>query len=210
MKFSVYSEIQNWGGKDPARQYDEVLEQMVHADRHGYDAYAIIEHNFFPQFSISSNPWVLFGRAFERTEQITFRSMGHVLPYCNPAWLASAMAGASGMLEGRYEAGLVRGHGWLPTKAGVPVGDTRGLYEESLDIIIAALSEESFSYDGTHFQIDDCHVIPRPNGRIPIFVGGTSDRTYEIAAEQGWGVAVPPLLPVRGACGTDGLLPGQV
>ena len=72
MKFSVYSEIQNWGGKDPARQYDEVLEQIVHADRLGYDAYAIIEHNFFPQFSISSNPFVLFGRAFERTKQITF------------------------------------------------------------------------------------------------------------------------------------------
>ena len=169
MKFSVYSEIQNWGGKDPARQYDEVLEQMVHADRHGYDAYAIIEHNFFPQFSISSNHWVLFGRAFERTEQITFRSMGHVLPYCNPAWLASAMAGASVMLEGRYEAGLVRGHGWLPTKAGVPVGDTRGLYEESLDIIIAALSEESFSYDGTHFQIDDCHVVPPTERSHPDF-----------------------------------------
>ncbi|MGI9658235.1 MAG: LLM class flavin-dependent oxidoreductase [Gaiellaceae bacterium] len=195
MKFSVYSEIQNWEGKDPARQYEEVLEQMVHADRLGYDAYAVIEHNYFPQFSISANPWVLFGRAFEKTNQITFRSMGHVLPYINPTWLASAMAAASVMLEGRYEAGLLRGHGWLPTKTGVPVRDTRSLYEESLEIIIAALGNESFSYSGEHFEIDECHVVPRPNGRIPIYLGGTSDRTYELAAEQGWGVAVPPLLP---------------
>ena len=195
MKFSIYSEIQHWGGKNPARLYDEVLEQIVHADRLGYDCYSIIEHNFFPNFSISSNPFLLFGRAFERTKQINFRSMGHVLPYHNPAWLASAMAGASIMLDGRYEAGLVRGHGWLPTKAGVPVGDTRGLYEESLEIIVAALREESFSYDGEHFEIDDVHVVPRPQGTIPIFVGGTSDRTYELAAENGWGVTVPPLLP---------------
>ena len=54
MKFSIYSEIQHWGGKNPARLYDEVLEQIVHADRLGYDCYSIIEHNFFPNFSISS------------------------------------------------------------------------------------------------------------------------------------------------------------
>jgi alkanesulfonate monooxygenase SsuD/methylene tetrahydromethanopterin reductase-like flavin-dependent oxidoreductase (luciferase family) len=28
-----------------------------------------------------------------------------------------------------------------------------------------------------------------------VYLGGTSDRTYTLAAERGWGVAVPPLLP---------------
>ena len=28
-----------------------------------------------------------------------------------------------------------------------------------------------------------------------VYLGGTSDRTYTLAAEHGWGVAVPPLLP---------------
>jgi hypothetical protein len=33
--------------------YDEVLEQVVNADRLGDDAYALIEHFLFPKFSIS-------------------------------------------------------------------------------------------------------------------------------------------------------------
>ena len=30
-----------------------------------------------------------------------------------------------------------------------------------------------------------------------VYLGGTSDRTYTLAAERGWGVAVPPLLPYK-------------
>jgi flavin-dependent trigonelline monooxygenase, oxygenase component len=37
--------------------------------------------------------------------------------------------------------------------------------------------------------------LPPPPRPIRIFVGGTSDRTYELAAQHGFGVAVPPLLP---------------
>ena len=67
MRFSVYSEIQYHGGKPYRQLYDEVLEQIEHADRVGFDVYAIIEHWFFPRFSISANPWALFGMATERT-----------------------------------------------------------------------------------------------------------------------------------------------
>ena len=48
VKFSIYSEIQHHGGKSPEQQYGEVLEQIQNADRLGFDAYAIIEHFFFP------------------------------------------------------------------------------------------------------------------------------------------------------------------
>src|SRR5262245_49374542 len=91
MKFSIYSEIQDWG-RPPRRMYAEVVEQVVHADRLGYDAYAVIEHFFFPQFSISANPFALFGECAARTKQIKFRTLGHVLPYHNPTILASEIA----------------------------------------------------------------------------------------------------------------------
>ena len=51
MKFSVYSEMQSWPGKPWRQLYSEVMEQVVNADRLGYEAYAIIEHFFFPKFS---------------------------------------------------------------------------------------------------------------------------------------------------------------
>jgi alkanesulfonate monooxygenase SsuD/methylene tetrahydromethanopterin reductase-like flavin-dependent oxidoreductase (luciferase family) len=203
MRFSVYSEIQYHGGKPYRQLYDEVLEQIEHADRVGFDVYAIIEHWFFPRFSISANPWALFGMATERTTNIGFRTLGHPLPYYNPAVLASQIAQFDILCGGRYEFGVVRGHGWMPVKAGVPIRDTRDLYEEGLEVLFRALENERFSHRGTFFEIDDSHIVPRlPEGRRPrVFLGGTSDRTYELAGERGWCVAVPPLLPYEALAG---------
>jgi alkanesulfonate monooxygenase SsuD/methylene tetrahydromethanopterin reductase-like flavin-dependent oxidoreductase (luciferase family) len=195
MRFSIYSEIQHWPGKAPGRLYEEVVEQCVHADRLGYHAYAVIEHFFFPRFSISANPFALWGLCAARTRQIRFRTLGHVLPYHNPTILASQIAQAGILFGGRYEFGALRGHGWLSAKAGVPVRDTRDLYEESIEILFKALQDERFSHEGSYYTIDDSHVVPRAEQRFRVFVGGTSDRTYELAAEHGWSVVVPPLLP---------------
>ena len=195
MKFSLYSEIQHWPGKPVGQLYEEVVEQVVNADRLGFDAYSVIEHFFFPKFSVSANPFALWGICAARTKQIRFRTLGHVLPYHNPAILASQIAAADILFGGRYEFGALRGHGWIPLKAGVPLAETRDRYEESLDILFTALEQERFSYDGDFYKIDDSHVVPRPPRRFRVFLGGTSDRTYELAAERGWAVVVPPLLP---------------
>jgi flavin-dependent trigonelline monooxygenase, oxygenase component len=195
MKFSIYTEIQSFPGKSPKQQYAEVIEQVVNADRLGYYAYAAIEHFFFPKFSISANPFALWASCAARTDRIVFRTLGHVLPYHNPTILASQIAQASIMFDGRYEFGALRGHGWIPLKAGVPIEETRDRYEESLDILFEALENERFSYDGTFYKIDDSHIVPRPSRKFRVFAGGTSDRTYELAAERGWAVVVPPLLP---------------
>jgi hypothetical protein len=37
MRFSIYSEVQYHGGKPYRQLYDEVLEQIVHAERVGFD-----------------------------------------------------------------------------------------------------------------------------------------------------------------------------
>ena len=140
-----------------------MLEQIVNADRLGYDTYAAIEHFFFPKFSVSSNPTALFAAAAQRTRNITFRTMLHALPYHNPLVLASAIAATDILTGGRYEFGVGRGHGWIPTKAGVPLDeDARPRYEEAVDLLFKALANERFSHHGTYFDVDDSHVIPFP------------------------------------------------
>ncbi|MGH2850982.1 MAG: LLM class flavin-dependent oxidoreductase [Solirubrobacteraceae bacterium] len=195
MRFSIYSEMQLWPGKTPQRLYAEVEEQIIHADRLGYDAYAIVEHFFFPRFSISPDPIALFTRVAPKTKRIRFRTMLHCLPFHNPAVLASRVAVASILTDGRYEFGVGRGHGWGPPKAGVRFEDVRELYEECFDVFFAALENERFSHSGRFFEIDDSHLAPPPPPPTRVFVGGTSDSTYELAGRRGWAVAVPPLLP---------------
>ncbi|HLB04141.1 MAG TPA: LLM class flavin-dependent oxidoreductase [Gaiellaceae bacterium] len=196
MRFSIYSEIQQHPGQTPERLYAEVLEQVVNADRLGYDAYAVVEHFFFPKFSISTNPTAFFAAAAQRTKNIHFRTMLHALPYHNPTVLASAIAATDILTGGRYEFGVGRGHGWIPPKAGVPLDEhARPRYEESVDLLFEALGSERFSHQGEYFQVEGSHIVPFPRRKFRVFLGGTSDRTYELAAENGWGVAVPPLLP---------------
>jgi alkanesulfonate monooxygenase SsuD/methylene tetrahydromethanopterin reductase-like flavin-dependent oxidoreductase (luciferase family) len=196
MRFGLYTEIQLHPGKSPEQMYGEVLEQMVNADRLGYDVYAAIEHFFYPKFSISANPTALFAAAAQRTQRINFRTMLHALPYHNPMVLASAIAVTDILTGGRYEFGVGRGHGWIPEKAGVPLDEhARPRYEEAVDLLFEALSKEQFSHDGEYFQVADSQIIPFPKRKFRVTLGGTSDRTYELAAEHGWSVAVPPLLP---------------
>jgi len=198
VRFSLYSEIQLHPGQDPATLYAEVLEQMVNADRLGYEAYAIIEHYFFPKFSISTNPTAMFAAAAQHTKQIRFRTMLHALPYHNPTVLASVIHATHLLTGGRYEWGVGRGHGWIPEKAGVPLDEhARPRYEEAVDLLLAALENERFSHHGTYYNVDDSHVVPFVNEPYRVYLGGTSDRTYTLAAERGWGVAVPPLLPYK-------------
>jgi flavin-dependent trigonelline monooxygenase, oxygenase component len=197
MDFSIYSELQTWPSKPQKQLYDEALEQCVNADRLGYSTYSIIEHFFFPKFGASPNPFAFFAKASERTRNIKFRTLVHVLPYHNPAVLASQIAQFDMLADGRYEFGFGRGHAWMPLTGGVPIEESRGRYEEALKIVIDALGKERFSADGKYFKIKDGHIVPRPapGRKFRIFLGGTSDSTYELAGERGYSMVVPPLLP---------------
>jgi hypothetical protein len=75
MQFSIYSELQTWPGKTQKQVYDEALEQVVNADRLNYDAYAIIEHFFFPKFGASPNPFAFFAKCAERARHIKFHTL---------------------------------------------------------------------------------------------------------------------------------------
>jgi len=197
MQFSIYSELQWWPGKEPAQVYAEVLEQIENADRLGFDTYSAIEHFFFPKFSVSPDPIALFTAAAQRTRNINFRTLVHVLPYHNPMVLASRIVNADILTGGRYEFGVGRGHGWIPWRAGIAYSEMVERYDESLEILFKALESggEPIDYDGKFFQIHDARVVPPPTRKFRVFTGGTSDKTYILAGTNGWGVVVPPLLP---------------
>src|SRR4026207_2430823 len=153
VKFSLYSEIQSSPGKSPEQLYGEVLEQIQNADRLGYDAYAVIEHFFFPKFSISASPLALFAAAAQKTKTINFRTLLHSMPYRRPVVAPSDIAGSSIRPAGRSEFGVGRGHGWMPPKAGIALTpESRERYEESVELLFTALENERFSYDGEYFR----------------------------------------------------------
>ena len=198
MRFGIYAEMQCPPEKPHAQLYWEIQRQIEHADEVGFDVYATIDHHFSPEFSISANPLALFSAAAQRTRRIRFRTALHVLPPKNPLELAGQIAAADIITGGRLECGVGRGHAWLYHGFGIPIEESQARYEEAFGLLIRAWTEERFSHHGRFWQIDDARVVPRPLQRPhpPILLGGTSDSTYETAGKKGYGIMVPPLLPL--------------
>ncbi len=198
LRFGLYAEMQTPSDKPHAELYRELLAQMEHADAAGFDVYSVIEHHFFPEFSISANPLALFCAAAQRTRRLRFRVALHTLPLSNPMRLAGEIAAADILTGGRLETGLGRGHAWLFERSCVDLAESRGRYEEAVEILLRAWAGETFSYQGRFYSFKDLRVVPRPLQRPhpPLFAGGTSLSTYTAAGEKGWGVFLPPLLPL--------------
>ncbi|MCI0348578.1 MAG: LLM class flavin-dependent oxidoreductase [Acidobacteriales bacterium] len=197
MRFGIYSEIQTAPGKPYHEMIWEIMRQIEHADQAGFDVYSVIDHHFFQKFSISANPLAMFAAAAQRTSRIRFRTALHTLPLENPLRLAGQIAEADILTNGRLECGLGRGHAWLYGPTNVPLEESRPRYDEAIELLVLAWTKERFSYQGKHYKIDDVSVVPKPVQKpYPrLFTGGTSDVTYQMAGQRGWGIFVPPLLP---------------
>jgi flavin-dependent trigonelline monooxygenase, oxygenase component len=198
MRFGLYAEMQAPRDKPHAELYRELLWQMEHADQAGFDVYSIIDHHFFQEFSISANPLALICAAAQRTRRLRFRVALHTLPLSNPMRLAGEIAAADILTTGRLETGLGRGHAWLFERSGVELAESRDRFDEAVEILLRAWTEDSFSYQGRYYRFKDLTVVPKPLQRPhpPLFAGGTSLATYEMAGRRGWGMFLPPLLPL--------------
>jgi alkanesulfonate monooxygenase SsuD/methylene tetrahydromethanopterin reductase-like flavin-dependent oxidoreductase (luciferase family) len=198
MRFGLYAELQTPLDKPHAELYRELLFQMEHADQAGFDVYSVIDHHFFQEFSISANPLALLAAAAQRTKRLRFRVALHTLPLCNPMRLAGEIAAADILTGGRLETGLGRGHAWLFERSGVDLAESRERFDEAVDILLRAWTEGSFSYQGRHYRFRDLSVVPKPlqKPHPPLYAGGTSLSTYEMAGRRGWGMFLPPLLPL--------------
>lgn len=197
MRFGIYAEMQTPPGKSFAKMTWEILRQIEHADQVGFDVYSVIDHHFFQKFSISANPLAMFAAAAQLTERIRFRVALFTLPLENPMRLAGQIAEADILTKGRLECGLGRGHAWLFGPSSMPLEESRPRYEEAIEILERAWTQEKFSYAGKFYNVKDVTVVPQPVQKPcpPLYTGGTSDITYQMAGERGWGIFVPPLLP---------------
>jgi len=114
MRFGVFYEMQlprPWAPDDERRLFHEALDQVVLADRLGYDYAWEVEHHFLDEYSHSSAPEVFLAAAAARTRRIR---LGHgirqVIPnYNHPARTAEALATLDLISEGRVDFGIGEG-----------------------------------------------------------------------------------------------------
>lgn len=197
MRFGIYTEMQCPPEKSHEQLYWEIQRQIEHADEVGFEVYSTIDHHFSQEFGISANPLALFCAVAQQARRIRFRTALHILPSKNPMELAGQIAVADILTGGRLECGVGRGHAWLYHGLGIPITESKARYEEALEILLRAWTEERFSHQGQFWQIHNARVVPRPlqKPHPPILTGGTSEATSELAGARGYGLFLAPVFP---------------
>jgi alkanesulfonate monooxygenase SsuD/methylene tetrahydromethanopterin reductase-like flavin-dependent oxidoreductase (luciferase family) len=185
-------------GVTPQRRMDEMIDEAVLADEMGFDFYGLAEVHFSEVLTMSS-PEVLLSAVAGRTDRIHLRTVSTpLLAFNHPIRVAERVATLDLLSHGRMELGTARSNQAHTIEAfGIPVDETRAQYTDSIEVIVKALSQETFEHDGPVWQIPERSLFPKPvqKPHPPVFASATSEQTHVFAGEQGIGVMSGNSLP---------------
>jgi len=132
----------------------------------GFDGIWVPEH-FGTPYGMTPNPLQLLAYFAGRTERVTFGTQIVVVPWWNPVRLVHQIAYLDIISNGRYETiGLGRGVAKSEFDSlGIPRETSMKRFEETIDILELAFTQDRFSYEGEIFQIPETEVRPAPRSR---------------------------------------------
>jgi alkanesulfonate monooxygenase SsuD/methylene tetrahydromethanopterin reductase-like flavin-dependent oxidoreductase (luciferase family) len=178
-------------GVSPERRIDELIEEAVLAEDMGFHFYGLAEVHFSDVLTMSA-PEVVLGAIAARTDRIRLRTVSTpMLTFNHPIRVAERVATLDLVSGGRMELGTARSNQAHTIEAfGVPVEETRKQYTEAIEIVVKALSQETFEHEGEVWQVPERSLYPKPVQRPhpPVFASATSTQTHEFAGERGLGV----------------------
>src|SRR6185312_12261855 len=145
----------------------EMVEIAQLAEATGFDIVTFSEHHFFTDGLIAgANPTPHILNLAAHTKRIKIGPLGYVLPTWDPIRLATDVAWADQMTQGRVVAGFARGvfPRWVNVlgqrfgvEPSVQGGDAelhnREVSQELFEVIKAAWKDEAFSFKGKYYQV---------------------------------------------------------
>ena len=138
--------------------------------------------------SIASVPLVLAAAIAARTTRVRIGTGVSVLPLCHPIRTAEEAATVDQLSLGRLDFGVGRsGFPRAYSGYGVRYDESRERFQESLDVILKAWTQEGFSHTGKYFACDNLTVVPRPYQKPhpPIWVAATTQDTFPMVGRMG-------------------------
>lgn len=147
--------------------------------------------------SIVSVPMIMASAIAARTQRLRIGMAVAVLPLCHPIRMAEEAATVDQVSQGRLEFGVGRsGFARAYEGYGIPYDESRERFQESLDVILKAWTEERFSHQGKHFTFNDVCVVPKPYQKPhpPIRMAATTMDTFPQVGKLG----LPIFIGLRG------------
>jgi alkanesulfonate monooxygenase SsuD/methylene tetrahydromethanopterin reductase-like flavin-dependent oxidoreductase (luciferase family) len=158
----------------------------------GFDSLFALEHHF-TGYAMSPSPTQLLSYYAGRTRRITLGTAVIVLPWHDPVRVAEEIALLDVLSGGRCLFGFGRGAA-SAEYAGfrIPMEEARARFVEAARIVVKALTEPSFDWDGEFFKIPRTSIRPRPisHPERRFYASSVSPESAEIMARLGFGVLV--------------------
>ena len=190
MKLRIFTEPQQ------GALYKDLLAVAQHAEKLGFDGFFRSDHYVKMGDQASGLPgpsdaWITLAGIARETSTIRLGTLVNSSTFRYPGVLAISIANVDDMSNGRVELGL--GAGWFNdehTSYGIPfpaLGERFDRLEEQLAIVTGLWEtpfDETFSFDGKHFQLINSPALPKPvQSPVPIIIGGGGPkRTPALAA----------------------------
>lgn len=196
MDFSIqlsadYPDV-SYGGD---RVYADMLEQAVLADQLGYDAVSITEHHLINCLMMPA-PLQFAVKIAAMTKQVKILTSVVVLPLHDMRIFAGEVVVADIFTEGRLYLGVGRGaFAYEMERLGVPMQETQGRFNESLDVLQALLTKEEVSWDGEYYKFEPLTVMPRPikPGGPPMMMAVMNPEGIYHCTKRGFHIQTTPL-----------------
>jgi alkanesulfonate monooxygenase SsuD/methylene tetrahydromethanopterin reductase-like flavin-dependent oxidoreductase (luciferase family) len=188
MRFGTFFFFQAAPGLTHADVVHRELEQMEWTEELGFDQIWLTEHHFI-DYGLAVDPASLASAAASRTRRVRIGLAAAILPFHHPLRLAEQMALIDIISKGRLDVGVGRGKRPAEFKGyHVPQQENRERFDEAVDVILKAWTEERFSHEGRFFTIGETRVIPKPWQRPhpPVYQVCGSDDGIESSAARGW------------------------
>jgi len=188
MRFGTFFFFQAAPGLSHEDVIHRELEQMEWTEELGFDQIWLTEHHFI-DYGLSVDPAALASAAASRTRRVRIGLAAAILPFHHPLRLAEQLALVDVISKGRLDIGVGRGNRPAEFKGyHVPQQENRERFDEAVDIMLRAWTEDRFSYTGRFFTIEDARVIPKPVQRPHpmIYQVCGSDNGIESTASRGW------------------------
>ena len=209
MHLGVIMECEYRTGRTQDEAFDEAFTLADMVEQGGLDGVWIAERHFasmgrsldpagggIPSFA--SAPLILASALAARTSRIRLGIAVSVLPLAHPVRLAEEVATLDQISKGRLDFGVGRsGFQAAYNGYGVPYGESRERFQECLDILQMAWTQDAFSYHGQYYSFDDVCVIPKPRQKPypPLRIAATTTDTFPLVGGMGY----PIFIGLRGA-----------
>ena len=179
--------------KVAAQTYAEHFALWNEMEDLGFDGVGLNEHHTTPH-GLMVSPNMAAVAAARTTKKLKFLMLGNLLPLHNPLRIAEELAMADCISEGRIMSGFARGVPREYRVYDVPMSESRARFDEALEIILKAWTQDTFSHEGKFWQFKDISIWPRPFQlpHPPVWIPFTgSKETIELAGRHNFSAVIP-------------------